>query len=118
MIEVRTNFTPFKMKIRRKEPVVLSVELLNKGQEPEIVSLDLNLGQQFSFERSGFNTTVSEKLPKFMPGESKKFYYDIWPKQMLRLGEQPIAMRVTEHYQGFNYVKRKYDKALKLGVED
>lgn len=117
MIDVRTRFTPFKMKLSRKEPVTLSLELTNSGSEPEMISVDMVLGQQFSFERSGFKNTVSEKIPKFMPNESKKFYFDIWPKQMVRQGEQPIRLTVTEHYRGFNYVKRKQDKILRLGVE-
>ena len=118
MIEIRTTFTPFKMKISRKEPVSFSVELVNAGQEPEIVSLNLALGSLFSFEKSGFKNDTAERIPKLMPGESKKFYYDVWPKQMLRKGEHGIRLSIIEHYQGFNYVKRKYDKILRLGVED
>jgi hypothetical protein len=117
MIDVKTSFTPFKMKLSRKEPVVLSLELRNSGTEPEIISFDMQLGQQFSFERAGFKNTVSKKIPEFKPNESKKLYFDIWPKQMVRRGEQPIRLTVTEHYKGFNYVKRKQVKMLKLAVE-
>jgi len=117
MIDVRTAFNPFKMKLSRKEPVVLSLELKNSGNEPEIISFDMQLGQQFSFERSGFKNTVSKKIADFKPGDTEKFYFDIWPKQMVRAGEQPIRLTVTEHYKGFNYVKRKQVKMLKLGVE-
>jgi uncharacterized membrane protein len=118
MIDIRTAFTPFKMKISRKEPVSLSIELVNSGQEPEIVSLDLMLGSLFSFEKSGFKNEKSEKIPELKPGESKKFYYDVWPKQMLRKGEHGIRLTIIEHYKGFNYVKRKYNKVLRLAVED
>jgi len=118
MIEVRTTFTPFKMKISRREPVVLCVEIRNAGNEPEIVSLDVNLGKQFSFEKTGFKSQLIKRIPEFKPGESKKFYYDVWPKQMLRQGEQGIRVTATEHYKGFNYVKRNYDKVLKLTVEE
>jgi len=118
MIEARTAFNPFKMKISRREPVVLSIELANTGTEPEMVSLDLTLDQQFSFERSGFKSTDSKRIPEFKPGDKKKFYYDIFPKQMAREGYQPIKMTLTEHYKGFNYVKRKTEKILTLAVEE
>jgi uncharacterized membrane protein len=118
MLEVRTTFTPFKMKISRREPIVLSVDLRNTGAEKEMVSVDLNLGNQFSLEKSGFKSAKAIRLPEFKPGEKKKFYFDIWPKQSARSGEQPITLLVTEHYQGFNYVKKKYDKALTIAVED
>jgi len=118
MIETRTSFNPFKMKIGRKEPVVLSVELSNTGVEQEIVSLDLDLGKQFSLERTGFKATSAKRMPEFKPGTSKKFYFDIWPKQMLRQGERNIALRITEHYRDFNYIKRKHDRMLKLSVDE
>lgn len=118
MIEARTTFTPFKMRISRREPVSLSVELVNSGNEPEIVSLELNLGNLFSLEKTGYKSQVLEKIPEFKVGESKKFYYDLWPKQMVRQGEQGLKLSVIEHYKGFNYVKRKYDKVLKLTVEE
>ncbi len=118
MIDVRTTFTPFKMKLSRKEPVVLTLVLKNSGNETEILSFDIELGQQFSFERSGFKNIISKRIAEFKAGDSKKLYFDIWPKQMVRAGEQPIRLTVIEHYRGFNYVKRKQVKTLWLGVED
>lgn len=118
MIELRTTFNPFKLRIKRREPIILSVELVNTGQETEIVSFEMNLGSQFSLEKSGFKNTASEKIPKFEPGESKKYYYDVWAKQAARPGEQPIKVAVIEHYNGFNYVKRKNEKTLHISVEE
>jgi len=118
MIDIRTTFTPFKLKISRREPVSLSIEIENDGKEAEIVSLELHLGQQFSLEKTGFKTSAEVRIPDFKPGDVKKFYYDIWPKQAARLGMQPIKLLVIEHYQGFNYVKKKYDKTLQVNVEE
>ena len=118
MLEIRNTFTPFKMKLGRREPVSLCIEIENEGKEPEIASFELNLGQQFSFEKTGFKTTAGVKIPEFKPGDVKKFYYDIWPKQAARTGMQPIKLMVIEHYQGFNYVKRKHDKTLHVSVEE
>jgi len=118
MIEIRTTLTPFKMRLSRREPVTLSVELTNNGSEPEIVSFELDLGGQFSFEKTGFKGEAVVRIPEFKAGESKKFYYDLWPKQMARAGEQSIRATITEHYRGFNYVKRKHDKSLKIAVEE
>ncbi len=118
MINAKTTFTPFKMKISRREPVTLGIELRNEGQETEIVSMELRLGSLFSLEKTGFKTDAIEKIPKFEPGASKKFYYDIWPKQMVRPGEHEIRLNIVEHYKGFNYVKRKQEKKLHVSVEE
>ena len=117
MIEIKTTFNPFKLRLKRKEPITLSVELANTGKDTEIVSFEMNLGNQFSLERTGFKNTLVERLPKFEPGEKKKYYFDIWAKQAARTGEQPIRLRVTEHYNGFNYIKKKNDKTLHISVE-
>ncbi len=118
MLDIRTSFTPFKMKISRREPISLCIEIENDGAETEIVSFELNLGQQFSFEKTGFKTTAVVKIPEFKPGDIKKSYYDIWPKQAARIGEQAISLVVLEHYQGFNYVKKKHNRVLKVSVEE
>lgn len=118
MLEIRTSFTPFKMKMSRKEPVTLSVEIANSGTGTEMVSMDLNLGNNFSMERSGFKSFTSMRMPEFKAGEKKKYYFDIWPKQMVRPGEHNILLAAAEHYQDFNYVKKKYDKRLLLSVEE
>jgi len=118
MIEIRSTFTPFKMKISRREPITLSVELSNSGSDTEIVTMNLNLGDQFSLEKTGYKNIAIKKMPEFKAGDSKKFYFDIWPKQMARAGEQGIKLAVTEHYNSFEYVKRTYDKVLRVSVEE
>jgi len=80
MLEVRTTFTPFKARISRREPVSLSIEVVNGGQEPEIASFELELGGQFSLEKTGYKSEAMEKIGELKPGENKKYYYDIWPK--------------------------------------
>ena len=118
MLEIRTFFSPYKLKISRREPVTLSVEIANVGNEAEMVSFGLNLGNHLSLEKSGFKSASSSKIPEFKPGEKQKYYFDIWPKQLLKVGEQAIQLMATEHYQNFNYVKKKYDRMLTLTVEE
>ncbi len=38
MIDIRTTFTPFRMKLGRREPVQLSLELINRGEEDAMLS--------------------------------------------------------------------------------
>ncbi|MBN2067105.1 MAG: hypothetical protein JW744_01415 [Candidatus Diapherotrites archaeon] len=118
MIEIKTSFNPFRMKLGRKEPVQLCIELVNKDAENTMLSMTLNLGAQFSIEKSGYKTSALERISELKPGASKKFYYEIWPKQSARPGQQPMQLTVLEHYQNFNYVKKEYKKNISLNVED
>ncbi len=118
MIEIRNRFTPFRMKLSRREPVQLTVELINTGQENAMLSMNLNLGAQFSLEKSGYKTAAVERIPELAAGQSKTFYYEIWPKQSVRTGTQELQLTVLEHHQNFNYVKKEYKKNLGLAVEE
>ncbi len=118
MIEVKTKFTPFRLKLARKEPVQLAVELVNKNPENAMLSLNLELGACFSLEKSGYKTGAAEQIPELKPGESKKFYYELWPKHSIRVGAAKIRLTVLEHYQNFNYVKKEYKKGPELIVEE
>jgi hypothetical protein len=106
------------MKIGRREPVTLRIELINQSNEPKMLSLEVRLGRQLSFEKSGYRTEQTEKIPTMQPAENKVYYYDVFPKANTRSEEQPIVVKVAEHYQNFNYVTKEYTKNLALRVED
>ena len=118
MIDIRTIFTPFRMKLGRREPVQLSLELINKGEEDAMLSFNLVLGKNLSMEKGGYRTVAMEKIASLAPMAGKKFYYELWPKQTVTAGAQPIQLTVTEHYKDFNYVKKEYKKNLDLVIED
>ena len=118
MLEVITVFTPFRLKLQRREPVHLTVEIINRGKDPTMASLQVNLGNHLSFEKGGYKTRAMEKINSFPPGDKKKFYYEIWPKQATKNGPQPVEIVAAEHYQSFNYVVKEYRKDTDLIVEE
>jgi len=118
MLEVVNFFTPFRMRLSRREPVQLRVELANKGKDDAMASLTINLGSQLSFEKGGYKTRATERISSLPPGEKKKFYYEIWPKQATRNGPVAVQIIASEHYQNFNYVVKEYRKDTELVIED
>tara|TARA_Y100000310_G_C20648860_1_gene798238 strand:- start:1568 stop:1924 length:357 start_codon:yes stop_codon:yes gene_type:complete len=118
MIQVNTNFTPYRMKIGRREPVNFTVELVNPDDEPKILTLNIALSKQLSFEKGGYKTEIIERIKELPANGKKVFYYSIFPKAGTRTQEQPLMIHVAEHYRDFNYVKKEYKKNLGLKVED
>lgn len=118
LIQINANFSPFRMKLDRREPVSLGVEIANKSNEPKILTMSIALSGQLSFEKGGYKTEQMERIEKLPPGEKKLFYYSIFPKAGTRATDQPVIVKVAEHYQNFNYVTNEYKKNLVLKVED
>ena len=118
MIQVTAAFTPFRMRLSKREPVTLSVDVENQSDEQKIATIAISLGGQLSFEKGGYKTDEVIRLPDLKPGEKKRYYYDVHPKAGTKAQEQRIAIKVLEHYQNFNYVTKEYTKTLSLQVQD
>jgi uncharacterized membrane protein len=117
VIAIETYFNPFRIHLSKKEPVSLAVSLKNNGNESKKVSLEVLLTRQFSFDKEGFKNTELKRIDELKAGEQKKFYFDIYPKQMTRIGLHPVVVRVLEHYNNYTYVLKEYKKKLELKVE-
>lgn len=117
MLSIKTHFHPFRLKLRDKKPVQLTVELENRGDRNELVSMELALARLLSFDKSGIVRSKVERIDGLAPGEGKKFYYDIYPKALADPGELDVQMRITEHHKDWKMVDRTYTKDMQLIVE-
>ena len=104
------------MSLRDKQSVQLGIEIVNREQEPKKLSLLVVISNQLSFDKSGFKTEEKRLLEVLQPNESKKMFFEIFPKPMTRQGEQPIRIRVLEHYNDYKYVLKetKLDTGLRV----
>lgn len=118
MIQINSSFNPFRMKLGRKEPIAFTVEVENTEAESKMLTMNIRLSGQLSFEKGGYKTEQMERVQELGPGEKKKFYYTIFQKAGTRTGQQPVLVKVLEHYRSFNYVANEYSKRLVLKVEE
>ena len=118
MIDIISTYTPFRLKISRKEPVQLTVTVHNRSNENKMVSMEILLSNHLSLEKSGYRNSDLKKIENFAKGERKRFYYEIWPKQVTMTGEEPVRIVVREHYNNYNYVANEYSKSAPLTIED
>ena len=118
MLLINTNFNPFRMKLSHKEPVELTIDLINKGEKPKMLTMNLKLSAQLSLEKTGYKTEVMERIPVLRTGEKKEFFYKIFPKAGTRTQEQPIIIEVLEHFNDYKFVANQHKKKLGLLVED
>jgi len=117
-MELVTRFTPFRMKLSNREPVQLSVEVVNNESADKLLTVSTILSKALSFDRGGYRVDASEKIEKLAPDKSRKFYYELFPKPGIRIGEIPVKVKLTEYYNSFDYVQNEIVKSTSLKVEE
>jgi len=118
MIGINTSFHPFRMKLSRREPVQLTIELSNRGGETKKLSLDVILSRELSLDKGGLLYNTSKRIDSLEPGKKQEFYFDIYPKHITRSGDHGVLLKLSEHYQDYKYVAKEQKKRLELQIED
>ncbi|HZX20143.1 MAG TPA: hypothetical protein VFF13_03965 [archaeon] len=118
MLQIETNFIPFRMKLARREPVMLKVTLKNMNETEELVSYDLVLARALSLDKGGFKSKETVRIGNMTPGQKHEQYFQIFPRPIVQEGEYPLKVKATEHYQSFNMVKKEYTKQFELKIDE
>ncbi len=118
MLALKTEYHPFRLKLKDHRPVQLYVEVSNNHQKAKMVSLEVMLEDQLSFEKGGFRNKIIKRWKEFAPGKTFRFYFDIHPKVSTRIGEREVQIRMTEHDLAWDVVTREYLKNIPLSVID
>ena len=118
MIRINTSFSPFRLKLSRRQSVKLCVELTNTGEKEVMATLAIKLGKELSFEKGGFKEEEMRRIESIPPGKKKDLYFEVFAKANTRTKEQPIILNLVEHYKNFNYVIKENWKEIELKVEE
>lgn len=118
MLEIRTLFRPYRLKLSRKEPVELTLTITNRGPGSALTSFEMNCDKAISFDKGGFKTTESANLGELAAGQVIEKYFQVYGKPVTRLGTYPITVKATEHFNTYNLIKKEYTKKTELIVEE
>jgi len=117
-IKIECSFHPLRMALHRREPVELGVTVTNQDPGPKKLSVKLLVSKDLSLSKGGFKEMAIERVESLGGKDSRRFYFEIYPKQMTSPGEQPIQVIVEEHATGFHDLAREYRHHDTLIVED
>ena len=116
-LEIKSNLFPYRMVLKRKEPVELSVAVTNNSPDKKLVSLQIAMARAIALDKGGLKNGVHQRLGELNPRESKQFYFHVFPKQGIKTMSYPIQVRVLEHFNSYDYIAGKVVKNLELKVE-
>lgn len=117
MVNIKTELSPLRMVLNKKDPVELMVQITNDADKTRLVSFDIILGNHLAFEKQGRTNAKTKHLGEMAPGERVISYFSIYPKMSVEKGEHPILISAIEHYTSYQYILGKKNKQLGLRVE-
>lgn len=118
MTDLRAELSPMRMVLAERTPVEMMVELMNNTNKTLMISLDIILDNEISFDKGGRSSFQTKKFDALKTGERFMQYYDIFPKANVSRGVHNIEIIVTEHFNNsWEYVQSKKVKVLSLRVE-
>ena len=117
MVEIRTELSPLRMILKNKEPVELMVQIRNDSDKTRLISFDLVLGNNLTFEKQGRTNAKTKHLGEMAPGEKVVEYFSIYPNPHIEKGEHIILLSAIEHYNSYQYILAKKTRQISLKVE-
>lgn len=117
-VNIKVAFFPFRMYLKRKEPVELVIEIKNNSDKTKLLSMQLAASRVLSLDTSGINKGAEQKIGELAPGQSTKLKYEVFAKPTADYGEYPVRVKVFEHYNSYDYIMQEYTKNVKLKIEE
>ncbi len=112
MINIVTSLFPFRLNVKNKDPVELTLKIKNMGREEKLISYDIILDQKISLDKSGLKKSDSFRCGQLKPDQIITNKLLIFPFQGIKPGDQKILIRVNEHYIEYNSLKQKTEKII------
>jgi hypothetical protein len=118
MVEFRTELNPMRLVFGKDKKVELMLKVTNDSDKARLISADIIMSEQLSFEKNGRGSSKILRFGEMKPRESKINYFSIYPKISIQKKEQPIKISVIEHYEKkYDYILSKKSKIIYLRVE-
>ena len=118
MVTIRTSFFPLRLVAARKEPVQLTVDIINTHPESRVYSIEVELPRGLALDRAGPKASDRKQLGEILPRQEKRLYYNIFTKAGVDTDEYPIDIVVHEHRKGSTDIEQSFSKRIALQAQN
>jgi hypothetical protein len=87
MINITNSLFPFRLNIKEKNPIELTLKIKNMGVEDKFISFDVVLEKTLSFDKSGLNKSISVRHGTLRPDQIITEKLNIFPFQGIKSGD-------------------------------
>lgn len=114
MINITTSLFPFRLNIKDKNPIELSIQIKNMSSSSKLISYDVILDKTISLDKSGLKKSESFRYGELKSNEVINNKLLIYPFQGIKPGENKVMICVTEHYLDYNTIREKTEKIISI----
>ena len=118
MLQIKTSFHPYRLKISRKEPIELRVSVFNPGPEDGLISFEVIVSRALSLDKGGLKSKIVERIGDMEARKTIEKNYGVFVRHITKPGTYPILIKAFEHYNNYSFVKKEYKKRIELIVEE
>ena len=115
MIGIITRTSPYRLDSKSKEPIDLYIKLTNSPIK-RMLSIDLLLDEDLSFNKVKPINTDYKRLGDFAPGEVKEIRYTIYPAIGAYPGLKKVKIRVGEHNKDYNIIDNQTETSVSINM--
>ena len=116
MININTQIYPYRLDIRSGEPIELVIKITNLNSSSKLLGFDIILDSNLCLEKNSLKKSQRKRLGNIASKESKFFKFNIYPFQGITPGKYRIKLKVSEHFNDYNYIESFTEKFIEINA--
>ncbi|HLC80110.1 MAG TPA: hypothetical protein VJG83_06900 [archaeon] len=106
------------MKLSRREPIQMRLNIKNLSDKPNLVSFEMQMPQSLALDKSGLKTLQGKQLGNIPSGKSYEEYFEVHARPFIKPGIYTIAIKAIEHYNTYDFVEKVVKKNIEIIVDE
>lgn len=115
-LEINSTLFPYRLSLKEKSPMELTIELKNSEAKTKNISFDLVLPDIVALDKSGFNKGVQKRIDGFKSHDRQKFVFELHPTKKIDVGEYEGLVIVEEYSGNYDYIVGSYKRPVLIRV--
>ena len=114
---VKTSFHPYRMVLKRKEKVELTVEITNTSEEDKMTSLIVQTPEGLSLNETVNVTSLEKRIGTMKPNQIARLYFNIHTRFDTKAGNKEIKLKLKEHHNSYEFVSDEFNSKVILKAD-
>ena len=116
MLSIKTRFTPLRMLVGQKEPVIMEVLIKHDEEQSQLANISVKTPSVLCFDRDGLVREHRKRTGPIKPGVEKVIPIMIYCKHNVEEGVYDINVRASIHPERYDKVVASDSTTAKLRV--
>lgn len=116
MINISTKVFPYRLDLKTKDPIELTIEVTNISTTAKLLSSEIILDPELCLEKASIKKSEYKRHGEILPNQKIIMIYEIHPFQGALQGKKTVKFKVKEHFNDYKYVENITEKRIEIPV--